>query len=105
MALREALDVKLVDHAVLPRRMRRAIVAPAEGGVDDLAAPEARADLADDQLRVRVKQQLARVEAMAALLRAVHPVGVEQAGARVGQVAMPDEVGALAQLHALELAP
>src|SRR5690606_22406422 len=36
---------------------------------------------------------------------AVHPVAVEQPGPRVGQVAVPDEVGALAQLDALDLAP
>ena len=105
MALGEALDVELVDDGVLPRRARRPVVAPAKGAVDDLGAPEARADLADDQFCVRVEEELRAVEAMAALLRAVDAVAVEQARTRVRQVAVPDEVGALAELDALELAP
>src|SRR5947207_4235081 len=105
MALGEALDVELVDDRVLPRRARRLVVAPAEGAVDDLAAPEARANLADDQFRVGVEHQLRCVEAMAVLGRAVDAIAVQQARASIGQIAVPDEVGALAQLHALELAP
>src|SRR4051794_24309297 len=36
MPLRETLDVDLVDEGLVPRGMRRAIVAPGEGRVDDL---------------------------------------------------------------------
>ena len=107
MALGKALDVQLIDHRVLPWRARRTIVAPAERRIDDLAATESRGNLAADEMRVRIEQILARIEAMAAIgiVRPVYAVGVEKPRARVRQVAMPDEVGALAQLHALDLAP
>ena len=57
--------------------------------------------------RVRIEQQLVRVEAMSFLgpVGAVDAVAVEQAGPRLRQVAVPDLVGALAQLDALQLAP
>ena len=123
MELGQALDVRLVDHRVLERDARRAVVAPAERGVDDpaleragrvvarverevlAAAADAVAEMrvgpaqrALDHPRVRVEQQLVRIEAMALLGRvgAVHAVAVEQPGPRLGQVAVPDEVGAIA---------
>src|SRR4051794_29524331 len=107
MELREALDVQLVDHRVVPRRARRPVVAPAEGAVDDLAAPEAGADLAADQPGVWIEEQLGRIEAVAPVrvVRAVDAITVELPRARVGQIAVPDEVGALAQLDTLDLAP
>ena len=102
MALREALDVHLVDDRVLPGGARRAVVAPAEGGVDDLAAAEARAgSLPANQPSVRIEQHLRGIEAVSVLrvVRPVDPIAIEQAGPRVGKVAMPDEVGALAHVE------
>src|SRR5690606_32601309 len=51
-------------------------------------------------------QQLVPVEAQSFLgpVRPVHPVAVEQARARLRQVAVPDVVGPLAQLDAVRLA-
>src|SRR4029079_1785453 len=130
--LGEAAHVRLVDDRVVPRRARIAIVAPRERRIDDLAfrhaarvvasilrqvgalaadaitemriAPRERAD---DRLRVRIEQQLLRIEAMALLrlIRTVHAIAVELAGPRFGQVAMPDLIGLLAQRDALQLAP
>src|SRR5438477_4060692 len=98
MALREALDVQLVDHRIAPGRARRAVLAPAERRVDHLAAAEAGADLSLDQLRVWIEQQPARIEAVAAVLRPMHAIRVQKPRACIGQVAVPDEVGALANL-------
>src|SRR2546421_7888922 len=53
---RSPFHVELVDDGVAPSRARRPIVAPAECRVDDLAAAQARADLARDQFRVRIEQ-------------------------------------------------
>src|SRR3954469_24373222 len=104
MALCEALHVHLVDDRVAPARAGRTIVAPAERGVDDLAAPDARADLALDQLRVRIEQDASRIEAVRAVTRPVGAISVEESGPRLRQVAVPDEVGALAHFDALDLA-
>src|SRR4029078_2112101 len=65
------------------------------------------AEGADDRFRVRIEQQLLRIEAMALLrlIRTVHAIAVELAGPRFGQVAMTDVIGLLAQRDALQLAP
>ena len=90
--LREALDVRLVDHRLVPRRAQRAVALPVEARVDHhalrdrvgvvlvvalevgvrLAGRDVREDVAAvepdralDRLRVRVEQELARVEAVA----------------------------------------
>ena len=131
MLHREAAHVQLVDHHFVPRNVGRAILAPGERGVDDLAlrhragavaaierevgalvadrVPEQRVaplQRADDVARVGIEQQLVRVEAMAFLgpVRAVHAVTVEHPGPRFGQVAVPDLVGTLDERDALELA-
>jgi len=130
--LGEALDVQLVDHRILPRRARWCVVVPGESGIDDPAlrhsrravarverkilalVPDAVAEvriapphLADDLARVRVEQQLVRVEAVALLgcIRTVHSVAVQHAGPRLRQVAVPHEVGALGHVDALDFAP
>ena len=56
-------------------------------------------DRARDRLRVRVDQQLGGVEAIAVLriVRSVDAIAVELSGAHVGQIAVPDLIGALAQ--------
>ena len=122
--------MRLVDHGAFPRQLRPAVAAPGEGGVDDPAfRHEARAvaaverevavgvadlvaedlggeaHLADMRLRVRIEQQLVGVEPVTGLRRVgtVHPVAVDGAGARVWQVAVPDLVGVLGQLDAVEL--
>src|ERR1041384_5799385 len=71
---------------------------PTKGGAARRAAAEARANLADDQLGVRIEQQLRCIEAMAAVGGAVDAIGVELPGTRVRKIAMPDEIGALVQL-------
>ena len=114
----------LVDHRVGPRHVGRPVVGPVEAVVGDdglqharraVAAIEGevaarrihpiaverigRTQLAGDAPGIGIEQQLVRVEAMA-VLRLVRPVGaiaVDQAGARVGQVAVPDLVGAFRQ--------
>jgi hypothetical protein len=114
VAPREAAHVRLVDHHLVPGHARRAVVAPGEGGLDDLAARQVGgavaavegevalavadavaeervvpAQRADDVARVGVEQQLVGIEAQA-LARAVgpvHAVAVELAGSRLRQVA------------------
>ncbi len=133
MQLRQPLDVRLVDHRVLPAAMRggrsspqvkaesttrlfghaarvvarveRQVLAPAADAIAEMRVGPAQRTL--DHACVRIEQQLVRVEAMAALgrVRAVHAIAVEQAGPRFGQVAVPDEVGALRHVDPLDLAP
>src|SRR6185437_5515802 len=66
----------------------------------------APADVPDDAPSVGVEQQLVRVEAVAflRLVRPVHAVAVELTGTCLRKVAVPHEVGTLAQRDALRLA-
>jgi hypothetical protein len=100
MADGEAAHVRLVDRRVRPGRRRRRVVAPVEGGIEELG------ELAAHAAGVRVEQQLAGIEQVAGLRRegAVRAVGVEQAGAGVRQVAVPDLVGPFGQRQAMQLA-
>ena len=122
----------LVDHRVGPRHVGWPVVGPVEAVVGDdglqharraVAAIEGevaarrvhpiaverigRTQFAGDALGIGIEQELVMVEAMA-VLRLVGPVGaiaVDQAGARIGHVAVPDLVGAFRQLEAHDLAP
>ncbi|MCW2241511.1 hypothetical protein M2351_006156 [Azospirillum canadense] len=62
------------------------------------------ADVADQSLGVGIEQQLVGVEAVAVLrvVGAMDPVGVDRAGPRIRQVAVPDFVGEFRQLDALQ---
>src|SRR5712671_138952 len=104
MKARQALDVRLVEDRVLPGRARRAVVVPAEGGVDHLAAARPGRDRADNHARVRIEQGLQRIESVLRSLGSLHPVCIKLPGTRVGKVAVPDEVGALGKLDAPGLA-
>ena len=132
VAHREALDVRLVDHRLVHRRVGRAVVLPLEAIVDDHALRDrqrvvggvhhevgvvagtrvglvrehvaaAEAHLALDRLRVRVDQQLVRVEAVAGarVVGAVDAVAVALPGTDAGQVHVPVERRALADLDPL----
>src|SRR5690242_19170059 len=108
MANGEALDVDLVDQARLEARAWAAVVTPVEGRIDDHAARQVRGgvvivdgqvgrlvaervaeqpvpdlDRAVDPARVRVEEQLARVEAMAGggVVRPGRPQAVALPGA------------------------
>ena len=132
MQRRESLDVQLVDQRVVPRRRRAAILTPGERRIDDLALGHAEgvvalvhgeifalaadaiaemtvapAQIADDRFGVWIEQQLLRVEAkpFRRIVGTVNPVAVAQSGPGVGQIAMPDLIGLLGQLDALDLAP
>ena len=121
----EALDVDLVDHAVVERHARRPVVRPVEVRADDHrlgherravgvveralgvleAVGEERlvpAHLAVDRHGVRVEQQLRRVAAHAAgrVVRPVDAVAVALPGPDVGRVAVPDPRGHLGQRRA-----
>src|SRR5215813_2548664 len=113
--------MQLVDQRVVPWYGGRAIVAPVERGVDDdraghigrtvalaegeIAAPGAD-PVAEERVmplepaiqrpRIRVDQQLGRVEPLAALgvIRAVHPVAVELPWTQARHIPMPDVAGA-----------
>ena len=131
MAPRVAAHVELVHDAFVGGVARAALAAPVERGIDDprlrhrrgaiaavegevlALAAEGIAELrvgdlrgTDDGARVRVEEQLVRIEAMARvrLVRAVHAIAVELARAHLRQTAVPDEVGALAQREAAHLA-
>ena len=128
VALREPLHVRLVDHRLVPRRAEQPVALPVERRIDDhalrdrggvvlvvglevgvVAAGHVRqrrrglpADRPLDRLRVRVDQELARVEAVPFLGSPppVDPVGVALSGPDAGQVAVPVEGGALGHRHA-----
>ncbi len=113
--------MRLVDHRLVVRAVRRGVVAPVEGGVDhhgQHGVPETvggvpllravepvpeerrvRVQPAVDGLGVGVQQQFGRVAAVALLrpVGAVHPVAVALSGPDAGQVAVPDEVVDLGQ--------
>ena len=130
--LRQAFDVRLVDDGVFPRHLRMPVVGPGVGLVDHhglehrarvVAAVERQVlalvadaigemrvgpgELAAEPLAVGIDQQLVRIEAVPGLriVGAVHAIAVELAGLRVGQIAVPDILGALRQRDALDLAP
>jgi hypothetical protein len=128
MELREAPDVRLVDHRLVPRRPRKLVALPIERRVDHDAlrdrgrvvlvvglevgvgaAGDVRkhvrripVDRALDRLGIRVDQQLVGVEAPPLLRgpRPVHPVRVPPAGADLRQVAVPVERRPLGQRDA-----
>ena len=126
VAHREALDVHLVDHRLVPRDLEPAVVAPVEVRLTTtdalervrravLAARSARPGrrLVAEQRRVPVqtrrrarartdRQQLVRVAAQAArrIPRAVHAEAVALPGPDLGQVRVPDWPVPLVQLDA-----
>ncbi len=130
MQHREALDVRLVDDGLIPRRLQQPVALPVKSRVDHQAlghrvgvvvvvglevrrlgvvgdvrqrAALLPLHLPVDRLRVRVDQELVRVEAVPAL-RVVGPmdaVAVALAGTDTGQIAVPVERGALDDLDAL----
>jgi hypothetical protein len=130
MQLRIAAHMHFIDDRALPRSARGPVVAPGEGWVDDpaarheggavslvegqiiatfLAVAEHRGvpvEATEDRLRIRVEQQLVRVEAMAVsrIVRPVHTVPVEATRAGVRQKSVPDLIGELRQFDALDLA-
>ena len=128
-AHREPLHVQLVDDRVRPRRLQERIALPVELRVDDHAlrdrvgvvlvvpleigvgaarghvrqrARSARVHLPVDRLRVRVDEELRRVEAVALLRRPrpVHPIAVPLTGPDPGDVAVPVVRRPLGQLDA-----
>ena len=126
MQLREALDVQLVDHRLVPRACERPVALPVEARVDDDALRDRGAlvlvvagarrprspggygstrarvpgDRALDRLRVRVDQQLAGLKRWPAsrARRARDAVAVALPGPDAREVAVPVERGALGQL-------
>jgi len=131
VAHRVAAHVQLVDDRALPRHLRPALRPPGEGRIDHAALRDeglavarverqvlvGRAEriaehgripreLADQLLGIGVDEQLVRIEPMAGgrLVGPMHPIGVDGAGPRIRQVAVPDLVGVFGQLDAFELA-
>ena len=130
--LRQAFDVRLVDDGVFPGDAAGAARSPqvkASSTTTDFGMPRALSRRSNDRsaralpsaiaemriapdqaagepLGIGIEQQLVRIEAVAVLrlVRPVHAVAVELARRDVGQIAVPDIVGALRQRDALELA-
>ena len=114
MLLGHALDVRLVDDALVVLVLRRAVVAPVEVGVDDDShhrvtrrigsvalllvtelVGEQRGvvlDLSVDRLGIRVEQELVRVASLApgGVVRAMHAIAVALSGGDGRQVDVPD---------------
>ena len=127
----EPLDVQLVDHRIVERGVGAAVVPPGKGAVDDdplghapgvvllvphqvIAASQGIAedrgvpiDTAGQRSRVRIDEELGRVEAMSGLRlpRTIDPIAVALAGTDARQIAVPDVGGHLAQRHALLVLP
>jgi hypothetical protein len=89
--LREALDVHFVEQCVGERRVRRPVAAPVVAVGND-ARLQSFFDAADDLARVRVEQDLRRVEAMPGLglPGPVRAKGVDEAGSRAGEASVAD---------------
>ena len=129
MAHADAAGVRFVDDGAFPGDEHALVAAPGERRVDHLAfGHERRAvafverqvavgvadgvaeqrlgpfQAADQLLGVGVDQQFVGVEAVAVLwlVGAVYTVAVNQAGMRVGQVAVVDLIGVFGQLDALD---
>ena len=130
--LRQTFDMGLVDNRVFPRHLRVPVVGPSVGLIDhDGLEHRARVvalverqvlalvadaigqmrvgpgELAAEPLAIGVNQKLVRIEAVAGfgIVGPVHAIAVELAGLRVGQVAVPDILGALRQRDAVDLVP
>ena len=130
MELGHPLHVGLVDDGAVPRRLGPPILAPCERGVDhhalrhraravafvegevlvrmpDLVAVDrvAPSDRSAHRPRVRIEEQLVRVEPMtlSRLPRSVHPVAVEAAGSHIREVGVPEEVGPVRERDPLGL--
>ena len=121
---RQPADVGFVDHRLVERRVRRRVVAPVEGPVDDDALRHewravefvglerigrvvaeqrlAGGHVALDRECVGVDQQLGRVGALSLMRvpRAVHPEAVPLSGFDAGDVAVMDVGGVIGQLEA-----
>ena len=129
MEVREPLHVDLVDQGAFQRSPEARVAAPDERRIDDDALRHERRgvpvvgllligtdavaeqrvvplDRAVDALRIRIDQQLGRVEPMPSprLVGAVDAIAVPLPGAPIGQVRVPDEVGLLDEADALLLA-
>src|SRR5215211_6596805 len=128
---REPLDVELVDHRVVERRVGAAVVAPGKGAVDDdplghapgvvLLVPhqvvptpqriaEDRSIPIDSTCQrscVRIDEELGPVEAMSGLRlpRAIDPIAVALTGTDTREIAVPDVGANLSQGHTLLVLP
>ena len=131
-SLRQAFDMRLVDDGVFPRHLRMPVVAPGVGRVDHhrlehrarVVAPVERqilalvadaigemrvgpGELAAEPLAVGIDQQLVGIETVPGLriVGPVHAIAVELARLGVGQIDVPDVLGALRQRDAVDLVP
>src|SRR5688572_6807029 len=122
----EPLDVELVNDRIVERGVGTAVIPPGKGAVDDdplgdaprivllvshqvITASQGIAedggipiDTAGQSPRIRVDEELGRVEAMSGLRlpRAVDAIAVALAGTNARQVAVPDVGRHLAQWYA-----
>src|SRR5689334_9173710 len=130
MSHRHALHVTLVDHGPVPRYLQSPIVAPSERRIDDDALRHAAGRVAvvaleilirvaqlvreervaplqraSDGAGVRVEEELGRVEAVALIrvIRAMHAISIQLTGPHVREIAVPDLIGAIANLNVLGL--
>ena len=129
---RHAFHVQLVDDCFVPWNVRPTVIPPREGGIDhpafrhagcgvtpvecEILALGAEAipivriapvDVAGDRFRVRVEQELVRIEAMT-LFRAIGSIDaipIEQPGPRFRQIAMPDQIIVFHERDALDFPP
>ncbi len=129
VALGEPAHVQLVDDRLVPRALDGPVVAPRERRVDDRGQRRVRgvvaiveavrcadreaehavvpAHVPADRLGVGIEDQLGRVEpvALTQVVRPVDAVAIELAGPDLGEVPVPDLLGALPQRDAVRLFP
>jgi hypothetical protein len=131
MQLAKALDVRLVDHHLVPRNRGTRLVAPCERRVDHgsqrshrgvvpvvhrqifefVSDPIAEhlvppAHVAADRFGIGIQQHLARVEPVPVLgfVRAVDAVSVQLPRKHIRQVSVPSQIGLVRQSNAMQLA-
>ena len=124
----ETAHVHLINDGALPGRSGPPIVAPGKGRINNTALEHRRRavtvvegqvvaalhfvpeqgrpplQLPDNRFGIGVEQQLVRVETMPCirLVRAMNPIAVDRARARIGQKSVPHLIGVFGQRNPLE---
>src|SRR5580700_3157383 len=128
----EAPNMRFINHALVPRSMRRLIRSPGKCRINHHGLQHSRGAVAavkgqvfepmtdpisevriapfqvtDNLFSIGIKQQLVAVEAKSLgwIVRAVDAIAIRKPRPRLRQIAMPDLVGLLRNIYSMKLAP